>query len=210
MTARKIHPKAAIDFYGPFWKLLDASERKLIIHTALYNAGQQWLEKFLAQRFGNYAYRLGYRVTEQWKRYKRRVLKGNAIPYIGVTVPGGSVFPVVRRGNKIFVSKTPRNFEKMAVAVQRSNVKITGTASYGQINIAVPYGHPVQQNLSDAFKKIPDNELGEVGAEVKRQLGAMLKQARPVPKSRGGKITIRDANISWTPRVGGFQGPRTR
>lgn len=215
MTRRRIlfeSNNAAIEARGKFWELVSTSERKVIIHAALRQGGLFWMLKYIPQRFSNYAYSLGYRVTDQWKKFKRRVLNGAAIPYIGVTPPGGGGAGVVKRGKRIFKAQNP-NGEKMAVAVERgSNVKVKGTSAGGDIHIAIPYGHPLNAVTAAALRKLPDNEIQAVAAVVARELDELIQSAHAVPRSRKGKLTIRGASMSIKSRVGGLavQAPRSK
>lgn len=202
----RVDTNTIIEYYGPWLKLLVASERKVLIHTALREGGTLWMLKYIPLRFSNYAYGLGYRVTEQWKKFKRRVLGGNAMPYIGVTPPGGGA-TVVSKGGKIFRSKKNRNFEKLATAVEKgSNVKVRGTSQGGDIHIAIPYGHPLNPSTSAALRKLPKKEIDEVCNEVARQMAALVGSAQARPRSRKGKLTIRGASSSIKSRATGLAG----
>ncbi len=208
MAIRKFHrtsTDSVVKKFGPFWALLNKSDAKTIVHTSLVLAGRAWAEKYIPLRFSNYIHRLGYRVTEQWKKYKRRVLGGSAIPLIGVTPPGGGD-RIVRRGNRIYGGKA-RNHEKMAVAVQRgTRVYVKGTSQGGDIHVAIPYGHPVQQSLSDALKARTEQETQFVVDEAAKHMLAFIKTAQPVPGSRKGKITILGASTGIRSRVVGLSG----
>lgn len=210
MAIRKIHrasTNAVVEKYGPVWALVSTADRKRAIHTALKEAGLAWLVKYVPRRFSNYAYGLGYRVTEKWKKFKRRILNGGvAVPYIGVTPPGGGT-NVVKKGKHIFKSNK-RNAEKMAVAIERgSNVKIRGTSQGGDIHIAIPYGHPIQKMHAAALRKLPHHETQAVVDEFAKQLAAIVATAQPIPGSRKGKLKIPNAGVR--PRsVGLSGGPR--
>jgi hypothetical protein len=198
MAIRKIHrvsTNAVIEYYGNLWKL-STSERKTMIHTALRYGGLLWMVSYIPRRFTNYAYGLGYRVTDGWKKFKRRILGGgNSLPFIGVTPPGGGT-SVVKKGKQIFKGKR-RNAEKMAVAVQRgSNVQVKGTSQGGDIHVAMPLGHPLNKQTADAYGKLPPAETQAVVDEVAKQLASLIQTARPVAGSRAGKLTIRGANSS--------------
>ncbi len=210
MAIRKVHrtsTNSVVEYYGPFWKLVSLSERKVIIHTALREGGMLWMVGYIPKRFTNYAYSLGYRVTDQWKKFKRRMIGGGyaAVPMIGVTAPGGST-AVVRTGNKIFKGKS-RNAEKLAVAVERgANVKVRGTSEGGDIHIAIPYGHPLNPNTADAMRKLPQSETDAVVTEVAKQMAALVNTAQPVPGSRKGRLTIKGASTGIRSRVVGLGG----
>jgi len=200
---------SVVQYYGDFWKLVSTADRKTIIHAALREGGLLWMVRYIPMRFGSYAHRLGYRVSHAWKAFKRRMLRsGAAVPYVGVTPPGGGE-TIVKKGNRIFRGKH-RNFEKMSVAIERgANVKVRGTSQGGDIHIAIPYGHPVQQLHSDALKRLPPNETKAVVDEVAKQMASFVKIAQPVPGSRKGKLAIRGAASSIKSRaIGLADGPR--
>ncbi len=202
----RVSTNAVVEYYGNFWKLVRTSERKVIIHAALRHGGLLWMTHYLPKRFTQYAYTLGYRVTEQWKKFKRRVLNGASLPMIGVTPPGGGSTVVSRKG-KIFRSKSSRNFEKMATAIERgANVKIRGTSQGGDIHVAVPYGHPLNPNTSAALRKLPQAEINAVVNEVARQLASLVATAQAVPGSRKGKLTIKGASSGIKSRAVGLAG----
>ena len=201
----RVSTNAVVEKYGPWLKLLIVSERKTLIHTALREGGWAWLLKYVPLRFTNYAYSLGYRVTEQWKKFKRRVLKGGtSLPMIGVTPPGGGN-SVVRQGKKIFKGNR-RNYEKMAVAVQNgSNIKVRGTSAGGDIHIAIPYGHPLNSATADAFRKLPDKERQLVVDESAKAMALLITSAQRAPNSRK-KLTIKGASTGIKSRVVGLAG----
>jgi hypothetical protein len=213
VALRKVHrtsTNAVVQKYGPFWALVSPSEAKTIIHAALREGGLLWMVKYIPRRFSNYAYTLGYRVTNQWKAFKRRMLKGAgaAIPYIGLTPPGGGT-NIVKKGRQIFKGNS-RNAEKMAVAIERgANVKVRGTSQGGDIHIAIPYGHPIQKMHADALRKLPPHETQAVVDEVAKQMQSFISIAQPVPGSRKGKLTIRGASSGVRSRaIGLANGPR--
>ncbi len=207
MAMRKVYrtsTNSVIEKYGPFWKLLSPGDRKTIIHTALREGGNLWMVRYIPKRFTQYAYGLGYRVTEAWKKFKRRMLNGGAaLPYIGVTPPGGGQV-IIKKGKRIFKGKA-RNFEKMAVAVQRgANVRVRGTSEGGDIHIAIPYGHPLNAMHAEALRKLPPAETQAVVDEVARQLASLVNTAQLVPGSRKGKLTIRGASQGIKSRAFGL------
>ncbi len=202
----RVSTNAVVEYYGNFWKLVRTSERKVIIHAALREGGLLWMVTYIPMRFSNYAYGLGYRVTEQWKKFKRRILGGNAMPFVGVTPVGGGA-AVASRGGKIFKSKTVRNGEKMATAIEKgANVRVRGTSQGGDIHVAIPYGHPLNAQTSAALRKLPQREMDAVVNEVARQLAAMVATAQPVARSRKGRLTILGVSSSIKSRVTGLAG----
>lgn len=210
MAIRKIHrvsTAATVEYYGPFWKLVSTAERKRIIHTALLEGGRAWALRYIPLRFSNYAYQLGYRVTDQWKKFKRRMIGGSALPYIGVTPPGGGATVVRTKKGKIFRSKSRRNPEKMATAVERgTNIKVKGTSAGADIHVAIPYGHALNPQTAAALRKLPQKEVDLVIQEAAKQLAHLIGSAQAKPRSRKGKLTIRGASSSIKSRAVGLAG----
>lgn len=217
MAIRKIErvsTNAVIEYYGEFWNLTTAGFKKRIVHDALYQGGLHWMVKFIPKRFTQYAFGLGYRVTDRWKKFKRRILKGDSLPMIGITPPGGGGGVVVK-GKHIFPGKR-RNAEKMAVAIERgANVKVKGTSTGGDIHIAIPYGHPLNPQTALALRKLPENETQEVVDVVARKLAEHIGQFaaqhnRAVEAGiRGGKkLVIRGSKAGFRPRASGGPPPR--
>jgi hypothetical protein len=189
---------AIFELKGPFAKLVTA-ERKAIVRASLRQGGEFFKEKYIPLRFTDYAYRLGYRVTEEWKKFKRRVMGSKrANPYIGTTAPGGGDVESMYSG-----LKPTHNPEKMAIAMQRGcRVDVTGTGAGGNIIIRTPYGHPILPVSATAFTKIAPAENQKVAQEVARAFTAFLAYAR-TPGGRSKKLTITGATDHWTPRGSG-------
>lgn len=181
------------DLSGPFSHLANPAERKVVIQSALREGGDWFIAERIPLRFTDWVYRNGYRVTEKWKAEKRRVLSGGrALPYIGITPPGG--------GDAGSLFAKVMNVEKMAVAMQRGcRAKITGTSKGGDIIIKTPYGHPIITPLAEVFKTVAPEEYQMVARVVKRAFDDFLSEA----KAKGGrskKLTIEGASSTWTPR----------
>lgn len=187
---------AIFELKGPFAKLSNSTERKTIIQAALREGGEWFRVERIPLRFSDWVYRNGYRVTDSWKAFKRRVLQtGRATPYIGTTPPGG--------GNvESMISGMPPvyNGEKMAVAIERGcRVDITGTSRGGDIVIRTPYGHPIQPLMAEAFKRVTTEEYQHVARVVAAAFGDFLALAKK-KSTRSKKLTIAGASSKWTPR----------
>lgn len=190
---------------GPFAKLANATERKTVAQAALREGGEWFRVERIPLRFTDYAYRLGYRVTEDWKKFKKRVLKtSRAIPYIGTTPPGGG--PI-----ESFISGMPmvENGEKMAVAVQRgTRTDIRGTSKGGDIIIRTPYGHPIRPLMAAAFKHVNPEEYQRVAQIVAAAFREFLASAH-IKSKRSKKLTIEGASSKWIPRGREVEGRDT-
>ncbi len=180
---------------GPFAKLMTA-ERKMVVQQCLRDGGEWFRSERIPLRFTDWVYRLGYRVTGEWKRFKRSVLHtGRALPFIGTTPPGGGKI-------KSMISGMPdvENGEKMAVAWERSYVEVTGTAARGDILIhAGGRFHPYLTPLAEAFHKVAPEEYQSLAQKVAASFREWMESA----KSKGGrskKLTIEGATSSWVPR----------
>jgi hypothetical protein len=181
---------------GPFAQLASNTERKVVAQSALREGGEWFRAERIPMRFTDYAYRLGYRVTEDWKKFKRRVLKtGRALPFIGTTPAGG--------GNiESMISGMPEvyNPEKMAVAIQRGcRVDITGTSKGGDILIRTPFGHPIRPNMAAAFKTVSPEEYQQVARIVSAAFSEFLRTAK-MKGGRSKKLTIEGSQSKWIPR----------
>jgi hypothetical protein len=181
---------------GPFAQLASNTERKVVAQSALRVGGEWFRAERIPLRFTDFAYRLGYRVTDDWKKFKRRVLKsGRAVPYIGTTPPGGGDIESFIRG-----MPTVYNPEKMAVAIERGcRVDITGTSKGGDIIIRTPYGHPIRPLMAEAFKTVTPEEYQGVAQRVAAAFRDFLAGA----KAKGGRstrLTIVGSTSAWIPR----------
>ncbi len=182
---------------GPFAKLMTA-ERKGVIQTSLRVGGEFFKLKYIPLRFTDYAYRLGYKVTDAWKKFKRRTLKtGRAQPFIGTTPPGGGNVLSLAGGNHDGL--TVYNAEKMSTAMTAGcRVDITGTAKGGDIVIRTPYGHPLRPEYAKAFTHVTDAESQSVAQEVARAFKALISRAVSIG-GRSKKMSIPGASSSWKP-----------
>ncbi len=191
---------------GPFAKLASATERKVVAQSALREGGEWFKAERLPLRFTDWVYRNGYRVTNEWKAFKRRVLKaGRALPFIGTTPPGGGTI-VSKAGGRADLMVT--NAEKMAVALERGcRVDISGNSRGGDIIIRTPYGHPIRPEYADAFKKVAPEEYQLVARIVAAAFNEFLATAK-MKGGRSKKLTIAGASSSWVPRTRAGVSPR--
>ncbi len=183
---------------GPFAKLANATERKVVAQSALREGGEWFRTERIPLRFTDWVYRMGYRVTDAWKSFKRRTTKtGRALPFIGTTPPGGGDILSMAGGNAEIVV---HNAEKMAVAMERGcRVDIVGTSKGGDILIRTPYGHPIRPEYAEVFKSVSPEEYQRVAQIVAAAFQDFLANAR----SKGGrskKLTIEGASAKWIPR----------
>lgn len=190
----KIHEdiNSVFTLSGPCQKLF-GPERKALINACLLEGGEYFKDTYIPMRFTDYAYRLGYRVTDRWKQEKRRVLQSKrALPYIGMTPAGG--------GDAGAMVLPTHNGEKMSVAMARGcRVDVSGTSRGGNIIIKTPYGHAILPPLAAAFNTVLPAEYQAVTRVVATALRAFLAYARP-PSKRSKKLTIAGASDNWTPR----------
>ena len=186
---------AIFELTGPFAKLM-TRERKAIVLASLREGGEFFKAKYIPLRFTDYAYRLGYRVTVDWKKFKKRVLNTKrAQPFIGPTPAGGGQFPSLISG-----MPDVRNAEKMAVAMQRGcRVDVSGTSRGGNIKIRTPYGHPILPVMAKAFTNVTEAENQAVAQAVAAAFRDFLKYAQPTSK-RAKRLTIAGAQDKWVPR----------
>ncbi len=177
---------------GPFAKFLGA-DRKVIIRESLWAGGEWFRTERIPMRFTDFAYRLGYRVTDEWKKEKRNVLQSRrAFPFIGMTPTGG--------GDAGSLKAKRINAEKMATAMARGcRTDISGTSKGGNILIRTPYGHPILPVFAQVFQTVTADEYQQVARIVSSALNDFLAYGRPVSK-RSKKMTIRGASDSWKPR----------
>jgi hypothetical protein len=181
---------------GPFAQLASKTERKVVAQSALREGGEWFRAERIPLRFTDWVYRNGYRVTEDWKKFKRRVLNsGRALPYIGTTPAGGGTIQSMIAG-----IPDVHNGEKMAVAIMRgTRVDITGTSKGGDILIRTPYGHPILPNLAEAFKRVAPEEYQRVAQIVAAAFRDFLASAK-LKGGRSKKLTIVGADAAWVPR----------
>lgn len=195
--AYKIHEglHTIFEMRGPFAKLL-TNERKMIIQQSLRDGGEWFRTERLPLRFTDWVYRLGYRVTNDWKAFKRRVNKsGRALPFIGTTPPGGGTIESMLAGMPAL-----HNAEKMGTAMERGcRTDVTGTSSGGDILIRTPYGHPILPVYADILKGLTSDEYQGVAQRVAASFRDFLSKIQK-KGGRSKKMTIAGAHDHWTPR----------
>ncbi len=192
--AYKIHEdiNSVFTMNGPLGSFL-GPDRKAIIRASLWAGGEFFRTERIPLRFTDFAYRLGYRVTDEWKKEKRNVLQSRrAFPFIGMTPPGG--------GDAGSLKAKVINAEKLATAMARGcRTDITGTSKGGNILIRTPYGHPILAVFAQVFQTVTPDEYQEVARVVAASLNEFLAYGRKVSK-RSKKMTIRGASDNWKPR----------
>ncbi len=184
---------------GPFAKLASNTERKVVAQAALREGGEWFRSERIPMRFTDWAYRLGYRVTDAWKAFKRRTTKtGRALPFIGTTPPGGGDILSLAGGNHDGL--VVHNAEKMAIAMERGcRVDISGTSKGGDILIRTPFGHPIRPEYAEVFKKVTPEEYQQVARIVAAAFQEFLASAK-MKGGRSKKLTIEGASAKWIPR----------
>lgn len=160
--------RVVIEAYGGALNLFSPPHRARVVKRALREIGNVWLYKWMPKRFTAFAYTLGYRVSNRWKRIKLQ-FGGSAAPYTGLTPPGG--------GN-MSGPWWQRNKEKMASAVERGRVTASGRDGAEVLNILVPYGHPIQTDKAKIFKTVHQVEIEDMAQVFARRLASEIGGAR--------------------------------
>lgn len=184
---------------GPFANLASNGMRKQVAFAALRVGGEWFKAERIPLRFTDWIYRSGYRVTNDWKAFKRRVLKsGRALPFIGTTPAGGGTIQSIAGGHSDGIAV--HNAEKMAVAMERGcRVDIQGTSKSADIVIRTPYGHPILPALAEAFKTVAPEEYQMVARIVSAAFNDYMADAK-MKGGRSKKLVIDGRNLSWVPR----------
>jgi hypothetical protein len=159
--------------------LFSDKERAKIVRRGMERAGWTWAKKWMPLRFTRYAFKLGYRVSARWVRYKMFKL-GEAIPFVGMTPPGGG---------DMSGHWTQRNKAKMIVQAL-GRVKVTAKGGKGQeeVTIRVPYGHAIQTQHSKWFKTVTDQEAEDMARALSKRVADEMNGARVVNTREGGSV----------------------
>ncbi len=184
---------------GPYAQLATNTMRKKVAQAALREGGEWFRSERIPLRFTDWVYRMGYRVTNAWKAFKRRTTKtSRALPFIGTTPPGGGTIISIVGGHHDGL--LVENGEKMAVAIGRGcRVDISGTSKGGDIIIRLPYGHPIRKDMADVFTKVAPEEYQRIAQIVAASFRAFLAGATP-KGGRSKKLVIDGDNLNWIPR----------
>ncbi len=190
--------KVIFEMRGPFAQLATNTMRKQVVQAAMRVGGEWFRTERVPMRFTDWVYRLGYRVTNSWKAFKRRTTKsGRALPYIGTTPPGGGDILSLAGGNAELLV---HNNEKMAVAMSRGcRVDIAGTSKGGDILIRTPFGHPLRPEYAEAFTRVTPEEYQMVARLVVGAFQDFLAGAKP-KGGRSKKLVIDGESLNWIPR----------
>lgn len=179
--------RTTFEVFGGALALFSRAERNRAKRLAGGRGGRYWLSVWMPRRFSGYAFLLGYRVSGRWLATKRRNGAG-AVPFVGLTPSGGG--PVAPGYKQV-------NGAKMADAIAGSSVS---TSSDGErITIKVPYGHPIQTDKAEAFRRIPAHEVEAIAAEIGDELGRIISGATASHK-RGGAVVYRLSSEHAKPR----------
>lgn len=134
--------------------------------------GNHWLYKWVPLRFTNYAFMIGYRVSNKWRTLKSRYLTA-VLPFVGMTPSGG--------GN-MDGPWWQRNKAKMADAVSKGRVSVSGNGGNETAVIRIPYGHPIQTDKAKVFRTISPNEMEDLAGVLATRLANEISGARTVTK----------------------------
>lgn len=164
--------RVVIEAYGGALNLFSPAHRSKVIKRAFREAGNVWLFKWMPKRFTNYAFMLGYRVSNKWKAIKIRY-GGASIPFIGLTPSGGG-----RKDGPWW----QRSGEKMATAARNGRVTASGSSGQEVLKILVPYGHPIQTEKAKVFRTVHQIELEDMAQVFARRLASEIEGARLVTR----------------------------
>lgn len=183
---------AVFTIKGAFEKLWNNDDRKRLVRDSLFAGGEFFRLKYMPLRFSDYVYRLGYRVTEDWKKYKRRVTKfDRAVPFIGLTPPGG--------GDSGSLIAKRDNDEKMTVAMIRGcKTSVSNTAKGGNIKIKTPFGHAITTFMASVFNKVLPSEYEATERVVRSTFKGLLAEAVPLG-GRSKRMVIPGSSSHWKP-----------
>ncbi len=178
----KVGPiRAQILAAGGALVLFDASTRNEIIRAAMLEGGKFWMRAFLPMRFSQYAYRLGYTVSEKWSRRKLRDL-GVSVPFVGFTPPGGGRRAPTWKGT---------NPEKMiTAALNGASVRASAAAGRASLTIRVPYGHAVREETTASFRTLPSWEVARIAEVVGKALVDQIADRFMAGDAKPGRRTM--------------------
>ncbi len=178
----KVGPiRAQIFAAGGALAFFDASTRNEIIRAALLEGGKFWMRAFLPMRFSQYAYRLGYTVSQKWSQRKLRDL-GASVPFLGFTPPGGGRQAPTWKGT---------NPEKMiTAALNGASVRATAAAERASLTIRVPYGHPVREDTTASFRTLPTWEVDRIAEVVGKALADQIADRFKAGDAKPGRRAI--------------------
>ena len=174
--------KYRIEAQGTALALYKTAERNRMVRNSLRRGGVFWLGFYLAKRFSMYSkIILGYpNITKRWAITKARKL-GIVVPFMGLRGIGDPTKMVI-------------------AATVGGRASAIATATKGEIRITVPYGHPIPEQYSAAFRTIPTKEVQDIADEVAIGLAAELA---------GNPLTDENRKKTPKPRVVGASRART-
>jgi hypothetical protein len=164
--------RVVIEAHGGALMLFSPKHRTVVMRRAMRQLGNHWLHKWVPMRLSNYAFMLGYRVSGKWRTIKARYLTG-VVPFIGMTPPGGGS------------ADGPwwqRNKAKMADAITKGRVSVSGRDGNETAIIRIPYGHPIQTEKAKVFRTIAPNEMADLAVVLSKRIANEISGARTVER----------------------------
>ncbi len=197
--------RVTLEAYGGALALFSPAQANRARKIAMARGGNYWVAVWLMRRFSKYAYFLGYRASRKWSEKKQRQLGAEAIPYYGLTPPGGG--PAAPGYSQV-------NGAKMKDAVRGATVSSVGISGRESVTIRIPYGHPIPTDKAKAFRMLPQREIQLVAEEIGAELGRIISSSTAVKPGKAtapavGGPTIRMGG-RYTQRKGAGGGRRRR
>jgi hypothetical protein len=174
--------RVVLEAQGGALALFSPQHRTTVMRRIMKRTGNHFLFKWIPARFSGYAYKLGYRVSNKWRRLKERMLTG-VVPYVGMTPSGGG-----NPGGPWW----QRNKAKMVDAVQKGRVSATGSGTDVAAVIRIPYGHPIQTDKAAIFRTIAPNEIEDMAGVFAQALASEIA---------GARASVKDGTPRLMPRV---------
>ncbi len=141
--------------------LFSQSEHNAIVREAMAKAVGFWLNVFLPKRFSDYAYKLGYRISQKYKKSKRGQLKG--------------------------AEPTPLVYEGLLVdaALQGANAHSTATKGKPSAIVRIPTGgHALAPIVTAVLRTVPNYEVTRVAETFGQALADIINNTEPTSPTK--------------------------
>ncbi len=188
--------RVTLEAYGGALALFSPAQANRARKVAMTRGGNYWVAVWLMRRFSKYAYFLGYRASRKWSEKKQRQLGTEAIPYYGLTPPGGG--PAAPGYTQV-------NGAKMKDAVRGATVSAVGISGRESVTIRIPYGHPIPTDKAKSFRTLPQREIRLVAEEIGAELARIISSATPIAPRKATAPAIGGPTM----RMGGRYTKRT-
>ncbi len=203
--------KWALEYRGKALGLFDPRERNAILAEGFRKMGLAWIAKWLPLRFTNYAYKLGYDVSEKYSRLKARIME-NPLPLIGP--PGIARRRKIGRAGKLagttYTYGTAGPADKLVNTSTGASSRSTSPGGKPRVTIKIPTGHAVAAIVSATLRSLPAHEVKDLAKVLDTSLVGMLNGSDTTDTERSRLTGIQRDSLNIGRKTAGSRAKSSR